>query len=115
MFSKNDFRNTISLSNNLDRQNVGPDRCPNYLQMSTQGDIQRLTGEMNIFIFSGAFLIPFFIMLILCGVPLLYMEMAVGQFTQQGPIGALAKLCPILKGKHNFLGIKSDKKINSIL
>ena len=43
-------------------------------------------------------------MLILCGVPLLYMEMAVGQFTQQGPIGALAKLCPILKGKHNFLG-----------
>lgn len=46
----------------------------------------------------GAFLIPFFIMLVLCGIPLLYMEMAVGQFTQQGPIGALAKLCPLLKG-----------------
>ena len=37
-------------------------------------------------------------MLVLCGIPLLYMEMAVGQFTQQGPIGALAKLCPLLKG-----------------
>lgn len=26
------------------------------------------------------------------------MEFAVGQFTQNGPIGALAKICPILKG-----------------
>jgi len=26
------------------------------------------------------------------------MEFAVGQFTQKGPIGALAKLCPLLKG-----------------
>jgi hypothetical protein len=27
------------------------------------------------------------------------MEFAVGQLTQKGPIGALAKLCPLLKGK----------------
>ncbi|KAJ8312876.1 hypothetical protein KUTeg_010249 [Tegillarca granosa] len=46
----------------------------------------------------GAFLIPFFLMLILCGVPLLYMELAVGQYTRQGPIGALAKICPLFKG-----------------
>ncbi|KAK6190230.1 hypothetical protein SNE40_002149 [Patella caerulea] len=46
----------------------------------------------------GAFLIPFFIMLFLCGVPLSYMEMAVGQYTRQGPVGALAKLCPFFKG-----------------
>ncbi|XP_076452847.1 sodium- and chloride-dependent GABA transporter ine-like isoform X2 [Babylonia areolata] len=46
----------------------------------------------------GAFLIPFFIMLVLCGVPLAYMEMAVGQFTRRGPIGALGKLCPFFKG-----------------
>nr|WLN44332.1 INE1 [Sinonovacula rivularis] len=46
----------------------------------------------------GAFLIPFVIMLCLCGIPLLYMEMAVGQYTQQGPIGALSKLCPLFKG-----------------
>jgi len=26
------------------------------------------------------------------------MEFAVGQFTQKGPIGAMAKLCPLLKG-----------------
>ncbi|KAL4223921.1 hypothetical protein ACF0H5_017383 [Mactra antiquata] len=46
----------------------------------------------------GAFLIPFLIMLVLCGIPLLYMEMAVGQYTQRGPIGAIAKLCPFFKG-----------------
>ncbi|KAK7087247.1 hypothetical protein V1264_021322 [Littorina saxatilis] len=46
----------------------------------------------------GAFLIPFFIMLVLCGVPLAYMEMAVGQFTRRGPIGAIGKLCPFFKG-----------------
>ena len=47
----------------------------------------------------GAFLIPYIIMLILCGIPLLYMELAVGQYTRRGPIGALGKLCPLLKGK----------------
>nr|XP_039249177.1 sodium- and chloride-dependent betaine transporter-like [Styela clava] len=46
----------------------------------------------------GAFLFPYFIMLILCGIPLLYMEMAVGQLTRRGPVHAIAKLCPILKG-----------------
>merc|ERR1719225_226116 len=46
----------------------------------------------------GAFLIPYFIMLGLCGVPLLFMELAVGQYTRRGPIGALYRLCPILRG-----------------
>jgi hypothetical protein len=31
------------------------------------------------------------------------MEMAVGQYTQQGPIGAIAKLCPFFKGKKKFI------------
>lgn len=46
----------------------------------------------------GAFLIPYFINLIIVAIPLIYMEFSVGQFTQRGPIGAMAKLCPILKG-----------------
>ncbi|XP_076435052.1 sodium- and chloride-dependent GABA transporter ine-like [Babylonia areolata] len=46
----------------------------------------------------GAFLIPFFIMLVLCGVPLAYMEMAIGQYTRRGPVGAIGKLCPFFKG-----------------
>jgi solute carrier family 6 GABA transporter-like protein 6/8/11/12/13 len=32
-------------------------------------------------------------------IPLLFMELAVGQYTRRGPIGALQKMCPILKGE----------------
>lgn len=46
----------------------------------------------------GAFLIPYFVMLFVCGIPLLLMELAVGQFTRRGPIGAIEKLCPFFKG-----------------
>ncbi|XP_062874365.1 sodium- and chloride-dependent GABA transporter ine [Trichomycterus rosablanca] len=46
----------------------------------------------------GAFLIPYVIMLFLCGIPLLFMEYAIGQYTRLGPIQALHKICPLLKG-----------------
>jgi len=46
----------------------------------------------------GAFLVPYVVMLALCGIPLLFMEMTVGQYTRRGPIGALGRVCPILKG-----------------
>lgn len=50
-------------------------------------------------IVSGVFLVPYFLILIVCGVPLLYMELSIGQFTRRGPIGALGQVCPLLKGK----------------
>lgn len=46
----------------------------------------------------GVFLIPYFIIMIICGIPMLYMELAVGQYTGRGPIGAIGHLCPLLKG-----------------
>ncbi|XP_050062237.1 sodium- and chloride-dependent GABA transporter ine-like isoform X2 [Aphis gossypii] len=46
----------------------------------------------------GIFLIPYFLVMIFCGIPLLYLELAIGQFTKRGPISAISKLCPILKG-----------------
>jgi len=46
----------------------------------------------------GAFLIPYIVMLFVCGIPLFYMELAVGQFTRLGPFGAIGALCPLLKG-----------------
>ncbi|ESO10226.1 hypothetical protein HELRODRAFT_72882 [Helobdella robusta] len=46
----------------------------------------------------GAFLIPYFVMLFLCGIPLLYMELAVGQYTNQGPVCAIKSLCPFFQG-----------------
>lgn len=50
-------------------------------------------------IISGVFLVPYFLILVVCGVPLLYMELSIGQFTRRGPIGALGQVCPLLKGK----------------
>lgn len=42
---------------------------------------------------------PYCIILIVCSIPLLFMELAVGQYTGRGPIGALGQLCPLFKGK----------------
>ncbi|XP_031713275.1 sodium- and chloride-dependent GABA transporter 1 [Anarrhichthys ocellatus] len=46
----------------------------------------------------GAFLVPYLLMLLVLGVPLLYMELTVGQYTRRGPVHALATVCPLLKG-----------------
>ncbi|XP_037052346.1 sodium- and chloride-dependent GABA transporter ine isoform X1 [Bradysia coprophila] len=46
----------------------------------------------------GVFLVPYFIILVVCGIPMLFMELAVGQYTGRGPIGAIGQLCPLFKG-----------------
>ncbi|XP_064625329.1 sodium- and chloride-dependent glycine transporter 1-like [Lineus longissimus] len=45
----------------------------------------------------GAFLIPYFIFLFIGGVPLFYMELAMGQFSSRSPL-AVWDLCPLFKG-----------------
>uniref|UniRef100_UPI0037E6FDFD sodium- and chloride-dependent neutral and basic amino acid transporter B(0+)-like n=1 Tax=Semicossyphus pulcher TaxID=241346 RepID=UPI0037E6FDFD len=45
----------------------------------------------------GAFLIPYFMMLFLCGIPLFFLESAFGQFSSQGPI-SVWRAVPILQG-----------------
>ncbi|KAI4820976.1 hypothetical protein KUCAC02_028930 [Chaenocephalus aceratus] len=46
----------------------------------------------------GAFLFPYLTMVLLCGLPLLFMEFSIGQYTRLGPVHALARICPLLKG-----------------
>ena len=46
----------------------------------------------------GAFLIPYLIALVLVGVPMLMLELAVGQRMQQGAIGSYSKLHPSFAG-----------------
>jgi len=43
-------------------------------------------------------MLPYFIMLAVCGIPLLLMEMAIGQYTRRGPVEALLNLCPLFVG-----------------
>lgn len=56
----------------------------------------------------GAFLVPYLLMLVVLGIPLLYMELTVGQYTRRGPVHALAIVCPLFKGTlHSFPPIPS--------
>ncbi|XP_046543630.1 sodium- and chloride-dependent glycine transporter 1-like [Haliotis rubra] len=45
----------------------------------------------------GAFLIPFFVCLVLCGLPLFFLEVAVGQFSGKSATHVWS-LCPLMKG-----------------
>ncbi|CAH1773216.1 unnamed protein product [Owenia fusiformis] len=45
----------------------------------------------------GAFLIPYFTFLIICGIPLFFMELTLGQFSSLSPI-SVWKMCPLFKG-----------------
>ncbi|XP_075912671.1 LOW QUALITY PROTEIN: sodium-dependent proline transporter-like [Petromyzon marinus] len=45
----------------------------------------------------GAFLIPYLLMLALCGLPVFLMELSLGQFSALGPL-AVWRCCPILTG-----------------
>ena len=46
----------------------------------------------------GAFLIPYFLMLLLLGVPALYLEVHIGKISQTGPLNAMHRLVPAFGG-----------------
>jgi len=49
-------------------------------------------------VLKGAFLVPYILMLVLGGIPLFYMELALGQFNRKGAITCWGRLCPLFKG-----------------
>lgn len=46
----------------------------------------------------ASFLIPYFVCLVFCGIPIFYLEVAVGQYLSLGTIGVWSAICPMLKG-----------------
>ena len=56
------------------------------------GDGRLISGR------AGSFLVPYVIMLVVEGMPLLYLELAVGQRMRQGSIGAWRTVSPYLSG-----------------
>lgn len=56
----------------------------------------------------GAFLIPYVIVLILCGRPMYYLEMILGQFTSRSSVKIWA-VCPLLKGMERDEHLKVEK------
>ncbi|KAK0156254.1 Sodium- and chloride-dependent GABA transporter 2 [Merluccius polli] len=46
----------------------------------------------------GAFLVPYMVFVVTCGVPLFLLETVIGQYTQEGSITVWKKLCPLAEG-----------------
>lgn len=60
----------------------------------------RFTNILVLFPFFSlaTFLIPYFLTLATCGIPLFYLELALGQYLSLGTIKAWPVICPVLKG-----------------
>ncbi len=56
------------------------------------------------------FLIPYLFFMIVCGMPLFFMEVSYGQFASLSPI-AVWRLSPIFKGKNVYMHLKGISNI----
>ncbi|XP_034018978.1 sodium- and chloride-dependent betaine transporter-like [Thalassophryne amazonica] len=46
----------------------------------------------------GIFFIPYFVFLFFCGIPVFFLETALGQYTSEGGVTAWRKICPMFEG-----------------
>uniref|UniRef100_A0A4W5P110 Transporter n=1 Tax=Hucho hucho TaxID=62062 RepID=A0A4W5P110_9TELE len=53
----------------------------------------------------GVFFIPYFVFLFLCGIPVFFLETALGQYTSEGGVTAWRKICPMFEGDHSVCSL----------
>ena len=66
---------------------------------------------------AGVFFIPYFVFLFFCGIPLFFLETAMGQYTSEGGVTAWRKMCPMFQGKTSTQtghGQQQQATINSL-
>ena len=54
---------------------------------------------MYVYCVSGAFVFPFVLMLFLLGLPLMFLELSLGQYAGLGPAVVFGRFCPLFHGK----------------
>ena len=64
------------------------------------------------FSFSGAFLIPYFVAMLTCGIPLFLLEVSVGQYLGVGGMSVVGQLCPIFKVRKNEFLVRVLSKVH---
>lgn len=62
----------------------------------------------------GAFMVPYVLMLFLCGIPLFYMELNLGQFTSLGCV-SVWRMAPLLKGIRKTDAFRVEFDIHAII
>ena len=50
------------------------------------------------------FFIPYFVFLLFCGIPVFFLETALGQYTSEGGVTAWRKIFPMFEGEYIRLG-----------
>ena len=63
-----------------------------------RGDFQVKTLVLVLFSSWGAFLVPYVLFLLSCGIPMFFLETAMGQYTSQGCITCWRHFCPLFEG-----------------
>lgn len=58
----------------------------------------QFTHNAPLLVCTGAFLVPYLFFMVIAGMPLFYMELALGQYNREGAAGVW-KICPIFKGQ----------------
>ena len=59
----------------------------------------------------GAFIIVYFIAMVLFGIPLFFQEIALGQYLESGGMTLIGHLCPLLKGYKLICALTSNFQI----